>query len=115
MKMPLILAAMLAVVRADAAPEARARPRQVVTEMGDTATVHLCDCIATVEVRAMSLGPGGCAVKIHTPQGTTGIFAPPASWTGWISVYESTAEHAVRIEREIVCDTGARTQLRYWR
>jgi hypothetical protein len=34
MKMPLILAALLAVVQADAAPEARALPRHVVTETG---------------------------------------------------------------------------------
>ena len=89
---------------------------QVVTEMvADSVSLELCDCVAAVEVRVMSLGPGGCAVKFRTSQGEKGLLALPATWSGWLSVYESTAAQKISLEREVVCDTGVRAQVRYWK
>jgi len=88
---------------------------------GDT-TLHTCNVGGRIEVRFMSLGPGGCAVEARedpryagSRPATTGLLALPGIWSGWLVFREHFGRITTRIVNRVHCDTGVRSQVRYYR
>lgn len=85
-------------------------------EYRDDVRIETCDAVASIQVRAMSFGPGFCAVEIRTrtiPAERIGITAPPIVFSGWVTLVNHFGRYSVGIENAVICDTGVRTQLRY--
>lgn len=76
-------------------------------------TITTADVVGNVEVRAKSLGPGFCGVKISGGGRNIGIAAPPAAWSSWFNLVSHMNKSIFKVEGEIICDTGALMEVRY--
>jgi len=70
---------------------------------------------ATVDVRAKSLGPGFCGVRISGEGETVQLSAPPFVWSKWQVLFSHIGRASARISTSVNCDTGALFQVRFFR
>ena len=74
------------------------------------------NAIAPIEVRHMSYGPGFCTVETSTSLGKTiSAAAPPLVYGPWIRIEAHIGIVSMTISTRAQCDTGARTQVRYFK
>ena len=88
---------------------------EITSEYTGSTTVQTCNCKGVVQVRALSNGPGACAVTFKTSKGETAVTALPHVWSAWVTVYEHTGKTDVTIDNDVLCDGGVRTQVKYLR
>ncbi|MCJ9720793.1 hypothetical protein MOV66_10240 [Agrobacterium sp. SHOUNA12C] len=88
---------------------------QVVVPLVDGMTIQTADVTANVEVRARSYGPGFCAVKASAGSQEIGIAAPPEVWSDWFVVASHLGRATFSLSSEVICDTGAQFEVRYYR
>lgn len=82
----------------------------------DGMVIELGNYVQTVEIRAKSLGPGGCAVKYTL--GNTGnqvqIFSLPGIWSAWARAPQAYfGPTKLKVEEDVICDTGVIAEIRY--
>lgn len=95
---------------------ALAADSKVPTSLVSGMKITTANVVATVEVRAKSLGPGACGVNFSTDSGnSTSILAPPFTWSGWQTLASHIGTVTYKVEYEITCDTGAVAEVRYYR
>ncbi|HCH1046394.1 hypothetical protein R8N68_04995 [Vibrio sp. 1974] len=81
----------------------------------DGMTITTSDNAGTVEVRAKSLGPGGCGVQFSSYDNSTQFLAPPLQWGAWVELAAHLGEVTYKIENEVLCDTGVLAEIRYYK
>lgn len=95
----------------------RTECRWVESEYRDDVSITTCDAVATISVRFMSLGPGLCAVEARETRtvqpGRVGVTALPGVWSTWLTVQSHLGVYRTKIENDVKCDTGVRSQIRY--
>jgi hypothetical protein len=91
--------------------------QQVVEEFpGSSISIQTSNSIAAVEVRHLSFGPGACDVVTRSSLGAEfQILALPGIWSGWRAIEQHAGSITVTLSVEIRCDTGVRSQVRYFR
>lgn len=88
---------------------------QTIIPLVDGMTINTADVAANVEVRARSYGPGFCAVKASAGGQEIGIAAPPGIWSDWFTLTSHLGKATFVINSEVVCDTGAQFEVRYYK
>jgi len=89
---------------------------ETIEEYFNSTTINVCDCYSNVEVRHMSMGPGTCAVVTQSSKGSqVGVTALPAVWTGWQIIESLIGETTITLTDEVICDTGIRSQVKYFK
>jgi len=89
---------------------------QAIEEFSGSTYIQTDNSIATIEVRHLSMGPGFC--NVHTQSSLGGWIttnAPPAIWSDWQVVDRHMGPVATTLTTIINCDTGVRSQVRYYR
>ncbi len=80
-----------------------------------TTTVITGDAIASVKVRAQSLGPGACAVEFSVDGApAAGVLAPPFSWSEWTPVATHFGSVTYSIGFAPICNTGALAEVQFY-
>jgi hypothetical protein len=77
--------------------------------------IKTSDSVANVEVRAKSLGPGGCAVEFSTFGVKKGFVAPPFNFSPWTVLTASVGRNTFELHDDVKCDTGALAEVRYFK
>ena len=79
-------------------------------------TITTSNSIAMIEVRHMSYGPGFCTVETRTSLGGGNVAAaPPLVYGAWHILEAHAGVVTMTISTEAKCDTGARSQVRYFK
>ena len=79
-------------------------------------TITTSNSIATIEVRHMSYGPGFCTVETRSSLGGGNVAAaPPLVYGPWHTLETHAGVITLKISTEAKCDTGARSQVRYFK
>lgn len=88
------------------------------TEYAESVMVVTGDAVAAVTVRFLSLGPGACAVEAwvvgHEGRHFVRVTAPPVVWCDWQTIFEHMGSVGLTIINEVKCDTGVRSQVRWY-
>jgi hypothetical protein len=88
----------------------------VIEEYFSTTSIKTSNSIANVEVRHLSYGPGFCNVDTRSSLGKTiTTAAPPAIWSPWQVLEIHMGEISLTISNTVNCDTGVRSQVKYWK
>jgi hypothetical protein len=67
-----------------------------------------------VEVRAKSMGPGLCEVRVQFAGGTeVAVAAPPLVWSSWQKLSPAVAGGSYALAFTAKCDTGAIGEVRF--
>lgn len=83
---------------------------------GANLTITTSNSIATIEVRHMSYGPGFCTVETKSSLGAGNVAAaPPLVYGPWHPIEAHAGAVTLTITTEAKCDTGARSQVRYFK
>ena len=90
------------------------RPVQVVVPFSDGMVVNTADVVANLEVRAESLGPGGCGIQFSKIGVTIGFVAPPLTYSPWTVLTGSVGKNRFELHDSVKCDTGILGQVRYF-
>jgi hypothetical protein len=87
----------------------------VTTPIIDGMTIQTADVAANVKVRAKSLGPGKCAVKISDDKGDeSDILAPLTDWSDWHTLVANIGQVSLVISVNVVCATGVVAEVQYY-
>lgn len=88
--------------------------REVITSLFNGMSITTCNCVANVQVRAKSLGPGFCDTRINNNYGNSvQIAAPPYTWSNWETLNSHLGEVTYIINVSAKCDTGALFEVKY--
>jgi hypothetical protein len=79
----------------------------------DGMTITTSNTVDTVEVRAKSQGPGGCAVEFLAGRDHVGFVAPPFSYSPWTILFSHIGRLTKTLTEDVKCDTGVLSQVRY--
>lgn len=85
-------------------------------EYRDDVRITTCNAASTIFIRAMSMGPGFCAVEVRTKSTAPeriGITSVPGVFSGWMALVSHLGVYSIGIANDVKCDTGVRTQVRY--
>lgn len=78
-------------------------------------TIHTGNSIASVQVRAKSMGPGFCRTDVSCGSGSVAILAPPYYWSPWSTLFNSIGKNTTTITTGVSCDTGAVFEVQYYK
>jgi len=96
-------------------PQLTTAAREVTVSLYDGMTITTCNCVANIQVRAKSLGPGFCDTRISNNFGNSvQISAPPFSWSNWETLNSHLGEVMYTINVSANCDTGALFEVKYF-
>lgn len=85
-------------------------------EFFGSTTIRTSDSVAQVWVRHLSFGPGFCTVETRSSRGTLiSTPAPPTFWSEWQTIESHFGEISLTLTATVKCDTGVRSQVRYWK
>lgn len=88
----------------------------VIDEYFSSTRIETSNSIANIEVRHLSFGPGFCDVETRSSLGgVSKTLAPPAIWGPWGVLESHIGEVGLTITNTVNCDTGVRSQVRYWK
>jgi hypothetical protein len=87
----------------------------VIEDYNDKITITTANVYSKIEVQHWSFGPGFCNVITRTPRTRVGINAPPFTWSGWQLLTNHIGEVTTTITNEVNCDTGVKSQVRYYK
>jgi len=92
------------------------------TEYPGEITITTGNCVANIYVRFLSLGPGGCAVEAREDPSyaafepaIVGYFVLPGVWSDWLVFKGHIGGITTRIVNHVHCDTGVRSQVKYYK
>lgn len=89
--------------------------REVTVSLHNGMSITTCNCVANVQVRAKSFGPGFCDTRISNSFGNAvQISAPPFSWSNWEILNSHLGEVTYTINVSAECDTGALFEVKYF-
>ncbi|MCF2874044.1 MULTISPECIES: hypothetical protein [unclassified Tenacibaculum] len=90
---------------------------ETIEEYIDSIIIQTSNTIATIHVRHLSFGPGFCSVETTSSLNgkTISHMAPPAVWSDWVLLDEHTGSFSIEISDKVNCDTGVRSQVKYWK
>lgn len=87
-----------------------------IEEYFGTTSIQTSNSVANIEVRHLSYGPGFCNVDTRSSLGKTiTTAAPPAFWSPWQVLESHIGEISLTISNTVNCDTGVRSQVKYWK
>lgn len=87
-----------------------------IEEFIGTTSVQTSDSIAQVSVRHSSFGPGLCEVETRSSLGTIiSTLSPPFLWSEWQVLESHIGAISLSINTTVKCDTGVRSEVRYWK
>jgi hypothetical protein len=87
----------------------------VIEELVSGQTITTSDSVANIEVRGQSFGPGACGVTFKSSGDQTSFLAPPLVWSPWTHLTSHIGSVTLIIEYDVVCDTGIKAQVKYYR
>lgn len=83
---------------------------------GGNVTFTVANVVATVEVRAKSLGPGACGVEFSTNfNDKIAFLAPPAIWSPWTVLASHSTKVTYRVSADVQCDTDALMEVKFFK
>lgn len=90
---------------------------ETIEEYFDSITIQTSNSIGGIYVRHLSFGPGFCSVETTSSLtgNTISHLAPPAIWSDWFLLDEHTGSFSINISDTVNCDTGVRSQVKYWK
>ncbi len=108
------LAVMFIVLIGFAGGSSHAQDDKAVVPFIDGMTINTSDSVASVEVRAQSIGPGFCASRFSAGQHTVDILAPPLTWSDWVELTAHIGAVSFTLGSTVMCDTGVLAEVRYY-
>jgi hypothetical protein len=94
---------------------AAAGAREITVSLHNGMSISTCNCVANIQVRAKSFGPGFCDTRISNNFGhSVQISAPPFTWSNWEVLNSHIGEMTFTINVSAKCDTGALFEIKYF-
>jgi hypothetical protein len=89
---------------------------ETIEEYFGSITITTSNSYATIMVRHLSFGPGGCSVTSNSSLGSSvSHIAPPAFWSDWYLLEQHAGVISITITDTVNCDTGVRSEVKYWK
>ena len=90
-------------------------PVETTVPFVDGMTITTADVAGSVDIHAMSLGPGLCGVTFSTAGASTQFLAPPGTYSPWTTLTANIGSVSLKLDEHVTCDTGVVAEVRYWK
>lgn len=87
-----------------------------IEEYFGTISIKTSNSYANVYIRHLSFGPGFCEVETRSSLGNSIVtMGPPAIWSEWQVIEAHAGQITMTVNDIVKCDTGVRSQIKYWK